>query len=246
MLYKTDLDMVKQIACALLETQIHKTKYAPLIVRHPFTDSGVTAIPDCVGTPRIVNILEDNNAFNKWLNSLRKVILDAKSAFEIYMMITKPYALTFLKFAEPHLSREDMSQILVNAWVRSEAPHQDVNVSIEKLLNLFKSADPHVLMDESDYEAFQELDDTVTVYRGVTSYNSKSLKALSWTLDKSIADWFAHRFDEDGRVYEAKIKKDHIYALFNNRNESEVILDPKYLIDITESEGMTSDFSISM
>ena len=52
--------------------------------------------------------------------------------------------------------------------------------------------------------------------------------------------------DEDGTVYEAQIDKKHIFAIFNGRNESEVILDPQYLTDITEAEEMTSDFSLSM
>ena len=47
-------------------------------------------------------------------------------------------------------------------------------------------------------------------------------------------------------VYEAQIDKEHIYAVFNGRNESEVVLDPQYLTDITEGEDMTSDFSLSM
>ena len=34
-------------------------------------------------------------------------------------------------------------------------------------------------------------------------------------------------------LYEAQISKAHIHALFNSRNESEVIVDPKYLTDIT-------------
>ena len=53
----------------------------------------------------------------------------------------------------------------------------------------------------------QELDDTLTVYRGVTLYNAHNIKALSWTLNKETAEWFAHRFNEDGTVYEAQIDK---------------------------------------
>lgn len=76
--------------------------------------------------------------------------------------------------------------------------------------------------------------------------NAKNVKALSWTLDRSIAEWFATRFDEDGTVYQAQIDKSHIYAYFDGRNESEVIVDPKYLMDITESESMDNSFDISM
>ena len=75
----------------------------------------------------------------------------------------------------------------------------------------------------------------MTVCRGVTSYNAKNIKALSWTLDRDTAEWFAHRFGEEGTVYEAQISKEHILAFFNGRNESEVVVDPKYLEQIMES-----------
>lgn len=68
---------------------------------------------------------------------------------------------------------------------------------------------------------------------------------MSWTLNQQTAEWFAHRFVEDGTVYEATVAKENIFALFNRRNESEVIVDPKYLTDITEMQDMTSDFILS-
>ena len=101
---------------------------------------------------------------------------------------------------------------------------------------MFKQAELHELMHEDELRQYEELDDTVTVYRGVTSHNAKNIKALSWTLDREKAEWFAHRFNEDGTVYEAEIDKQHILALFNGRNESEVIVDPKFLMDIRISE----------
>ena len=82
-------------------------------------------------------------------------------------------------------------------------------------------------MDQEEYTQFQNLDDVVTVYRGVTSYNANNIKALSWTLNREVAEWFVHRYGEDGIVYEAQINKEHTYALFLGRNEEEVIVDPK-------------------
>ena len=90
-------------------------------------------------------------------------------------------------------------------------------------------------MNQEERAAYKSLEDIVTVYRGVTSYNVKNVKALSWTLDRDTAEWFAHRFGEEGTVYEAQIPKEHILAYFNGRNESEVVVDPKYLEQIMES-----------
>lgn len=88
-------------------------------------------------------------------------------------------------------------------------------LDLHQKLIMFKDADPQVLMDGEEQKQLTELDDIVTVYRGVTSYNAKNIKALSWTLEQKTAEWFAHRFGEDGTVYEAQIPKQHIYALFN-------------------------------
>lgn len=61
---------------------------------------------------------------------------------------------------------------------------------------------------------------------------------MSWTLDPKTAVWFAHRFGEEGTVYEAQIDRKYVYALFKGRNESEVIVDPRYLMNITEKQDM--------
>lgn len=101
-------------------------------------------------------------------------------------------------------------------------------------------------MDEEELREFSELDDTVTVYRGVTSHNAKNTKALSWTLDRKTAEWFAHRFGEEGTVYEAQIDKEHICALFTGRNESEVIVDPRYLREIAVNQELEQGPTMTM
>lgn len=118
--------------------------------------------------------------------------------------------------------------------------NRDAEVSHTQLTEMFRHSDPAALMDEAEQAQLAELDDTVTVYRGVTTINSDNLLALSWTLDYETADWFARRFDEDGTVYKAQIDKEHIFALFNGRDESEVVLDPKYLKDITQAQEPNS------
>ena len=68
---------------------------------------------------------------------------------------------------------------------------------------------------------------------------------MSWTLDRKTADWFAHRFGEEGTVYEAQIRKEHILALFTGRNESEVIVDPRHLEQIMESPEPEFDMQMT-
>lgn len=241
---KTDLASVKSVAVSLLMTDYHKTKMSPVVIQHPFTNTGfVQAEKD--GIVQLVDITKSDADFKSWQTRMRGLIEKADNPYLIYMMCNKPYGLTFLKFAMPHLSCEDFSKILSDAWIRSENPNSDPNLSTAKLLTMFRAADIAILMDDKERAELAGLDDTVTIYRGLTSHNAKNIKAMSWTLNYDTASWFAHRFDEDGTVYEASIDKSNILALFNGRNESEIIVDPKHLMDITEAEEPVAGMSIT-
>ena len=61
----TDLDGVKQVASALLFTDIEKTKYSPMVVQHPFTNTGVTAI-SVEGSFQFLNLLENPKDLDMW------------------------------------------------------------------------------------------------------------------------------------------------------------------------------------
>ena len=237
----TDLDGVKQVASALLFTDIEKTKYSPMVVQHPFTNTGVTAI-SVEGSFQFLNLLENPKDLDMWRQSMRQQIHNTETPYQIYSLINSPYALTFLRFSQPYLSKEDFSSILADAWMKSEY----ANVSKERLVSMFKQADRAKLMNDMERTQLDALADPVTVYRGVTNYNAKNIRALSWTLDYDTAVWFAHRFGEDGMVYQAQIKKEHIFALLTGRNESEVVLDPKYLEDIAPDLELKQEPELTM
>jgi len=245
MLKQTDLHNVKTVAVTLLMTDIQETKFSPMVVQHPFTSSGMVGVRKD-GEFQILDITEDQENLRLWREQMKEQIEEADNAFDIYMLLNKPYALTFLKFAEPYLSREDMSKILSCAWVMSENPNADANLSKRQLLSLFRCADPAALMDEEERQELASLPSQVTVYRGVTPYNEKNVKALSWTLNCEKAKWFAIRFGESGSVYKAQINKDNILALFKGRNEEEVIIDPKHLMGLEQMDSPRMDMEIQI
>lgn len=41
----TDMEGVRLVAKGLLSTEIHDTEYAPLIISHPFANSGIVFLP---------------------------------------------------------------------------------------------------------------------------------------------------------------------------------------------------------
>ena len=223
---QTNLDEVKITAQCLLMTEVHTTPMSPIIVQHPFASSGIAMLP---GKNELLDITANAENLKKWRDYVSGLITKAKTAYDIFMLLNKGYALTFLKFAKYALSAEDLAQILADAWIQAENPNMDCNVTKAELVSMFKRSDREYLMTEAERKLLAALEETVTVYRGVTPYNAKNVKALSWTLDKKKAEWFAHRFGEKGPVYQAQINKGNILAVFTGRNESEVVLNPNKL-----------------
>ena len=151
---------------------------------------------------------------------------------DLAVLINTPWLLFFTSLVEPYVSAEDFAELLRDSFTEMEQPNMDPNVSITQLKNYFKKCDKNTLMYEDELEAYNSLPDIVTVYRGVTSYNNKKIKVLSWTIDPEVAKWFAHRYQEQGQVYTATISKKNIFAYFGGRNEAEVVVDPSKLKDI--------------
>lgn len=244
----TDMDGIRSLAQTFLLLEPDKTEYAPAVVKHPFTDCGIVALQKPDGEMVMADIMKDQDVRKQWRGVISGQINRAENWHAIYLMLTKSYYFAFLKYARPYLSREDFSDILAYAWTGVEAPNQDPNFGQSGLLSLFKSADPKKLMDDGEYQRFRALDEEVIVYRGVTPYNADSIRSMSWTLDRNVAEWFSKRFWQEGCVYQAKINRDHILAVFNRRRESEVIVDPKYLFDIStvheEVQTVTQDISL--
>lgn len=238
---ETDLAEIKELAKSFLYLEPEETELSPMLVHHPFTSSAFVGLRDDAGDVQIGNILEKEDDRARWQRQLGKFIDDSRDVFEIYSRIETPYALAFLKYATPFLSQKDFSLILGDAWLRSEQPNHDPNLSQKQLLKMFSVADPKILMEDVERKRLAELDAVVTVYRGTHSAKPNSERALSWTLNLDTAQWFANRYGKDGKVYEAKIEKEHIHALFLRREESEVILDPKYLTEVVQVPKMNME-----
>ena len=77
--------------------------------------------------------------------------------------------------------------------------------------------------------------DTLTIYRGETEQSTPYEQALSWTLDKEKADWFANRFESERPItYKAKVKTDYILAYDNGREEQEILVHSDYLTGVEQ------------
>ena len=231
----TDMEGVRLVAKGLLSTEIRDTEYAPLIISHPFANSGIVFLPGKNGQ-EMLDITSSEENRMRWRKYLTGCIDQAASAFQICCMLNKPYRLAFLKYAQPHIEKKEFAQLLGLCWIQTEAPNQDANVSQKEFVEMFQKASAEDLMNLDERRKLAELPDEIEIYRGVTEKNKDNILAMSWTMKQETAEWFANRFKGKGKVYRAKIRKEDILAVFLGRNESEVIVDPKNLKEISPCE----------
>lgn len=238
---ETDLDKVKAMAKVFLEIEIGETEMTPAIVQHPFANSGFYPCRSDCGNLRVIDITTPQG-FDEWKKIMRERIDGITSIDELFLYVNKPYSMTFLKYIQHYLSPQDYAKTLAECWGREEQPNMNPSITKTELTNMFKRADKEFLMSEREYKKWQDLPEKLTIYRGVTEYNSKNIRALSWTTNYDTAKWFAGRYDEKGKVYQAEIDKKHILACTDKRGESEIIVEPKYLKNIE----MVEDLSLNM
>lgn len=237
MLAKTDLNAVKRIAKTLVYLDIEPTNFSPIVVQHPFIDTGITAVKNG-SSFRMINLLEDPKGLAEWRKDRIRFIMDAEDVHSIYMQVTKPYALAFLKEIEDRLSNKDLSALLRSSWMRIEFVSDNPVFSKAQFVRLFRKCDPASLMEPDEYAFYQNLPDTLEIYRGVRK-DSKKVEGMSWSTNKETAEWFADRFSmkrAGGDVYRAIIDKRDILAYFSGRNEDEIVVDTKGLRSIEKLE----------
>ncbi len=162
-----------------------------------------------------------NRRYEEKLKMVKKAI-DSKNWTQYVWLHERPYRIDAFAEIKHLLDDKEYWQLLGSIWIDTENGW----ANLTKWKKLFSSKKPfrNYLMDEDEQIVLQGLEDTVMVYRGCDQGVNE--KGLSWTLDKSKAEFFAKRFSKEGKkgiVLERQIPKSSIVAVFTGRGESEVI-----------------------
>lgn len=218
-----EISKIREMAKFFADIPIYDTRVGG-VASHPFTNTWITGIYDKDRKLTFVDLRkEDEQA--KWREQI-KATIEESDLRGICLMLNKPYILTFISYIESMLSDEELGMILGTFWTAIENITGDSNVNGMEIVKWFKRADKKSLMNEEELLVYESLPEEVTVYRGVTSYNRKKEKALSWTLDYEKAVWFANRFSTGtGEVWTMTVPKKRILCCFDGCNEQEAIVD---------------------
>lgn len=218
-----EISKIREMAKFFADIPIYDTRVGG-VASHPFTNTWITGIYDKDRKLTFVDLRkEDEQA--KWREQI-KATIEESDLRGICLMLNKPYILTFISYIESMLSDEELGMILGTFWTAIENITGDNNVNGMEIVKWFKRADKKSLMNEEELLVYESLPEEVTVYRGVTSYNRKKEKALSWTLDYEKAVWFANRFSTGtGEVWTMTVPQKRILCYFDGCSEQEAIVD---------------------
>lgn len=214
---ETDVEAIRQSALALLNCKIEPNPTFPFLCNHPFTNAPFAALDN-----KLLDLTKPTEAL-RWRTAMRSVI-QKKNAQGIFLLMNPPYRLFFLNLIRSVLSDNDFGELFRAFWPSVEQINGDKNLTRRSIIRLLQSVPKDCLMDKECFLAYQQLPPVFSVYRGVTPYNESHHRAISWTSDIDIAQWFATRYDEHGTIWRANVKKQWVLALLEGK-EQEILID---------------------
>lgn len=224
---ETNMKQVLVFAMSLLYMDMNETALSPVVVHHPYATSALVAGRGADGNLNFLNLM-DKSDLDTWRGQMSLELEKLDSVLAFITLVTKPYLVSVYSHIRTYLSPADNAEVLRYVWTTSETPNMPVGMTHSQLITAFKKADKESLMDADERETWASLPEQVKVYRGVPDKaGKKGPKALSWTLDKERAKWFATRYEDTGVVWSGTIPKEYVHAYFDG--ESEAIIDYRHL-----------------
>lgn len=248
---QSDMETIIKAAEYYLDMEVKVVPYMGTY-KHPFLFSGIVQVPESediqVIVPdnipthsldndsrKFISLNESPEALEAGREIKRMLLRKCKSPFEIFFMMDKPYRLYFFSMVKNSLSAEDYGEVLRFSWIGSDYTSYTRAYTKKELTAIFAAAVPEHLMEEDELEVFRNLPDELTVYRGVTKKRKHNVRVFSWTLSLEFAKKFASMHcTTDGKIFQANINKEHIFAYFSP--EEEIVVNPYKLKNITELE----------
>lgn len=225
---ETDLIAVKEVARTFVYLDVNINEKVGFICNHPYIGQIATVVSE--NGKLVLKDVRNEKDLEDIRQNIIKTIDAVTSYLQFIHIIRPPYLPAFFKFTRHYLSDYDYSSFLSSMWTIVEFPNVDDNITAPEFVKIFRRADRTLLMDEDEQKQYSDLPEEITVYRGIRGRGS--LKALSWTTDIAQAEWFAKRWDKNGKVYSATVDKEDVLAVFASRGESELVVDYTELRDI--------------
>ncbi len=194
-------------------------------ITHPFWDS--TKLPPYyreklatllknIDQPVILEQAEEAMKAPDTIKENIKKTIEKCEVYHICTAVKSPYTVPFLQEVREYLS-DDGFRLIVYAIMNDYISRYEQGFASPKqeLLALFTEFRPEDFMPDDVYEEYRKLPDVLTVYRGMNEDNEHIplTDAFRWTISEQTLI-FRENYgieSQDGRVYEAKIRKEDVF-----------------------------------
>lgn len=156
------------------------------------------------------NVIDSINEREKYISNA----LESNDFDSVLSIVAKPLRFDAYKALFDRIPEEDRFDTFIWIYTTSEYGFSDLDKDFLKTVFKYRKEKPKLP---------KSCGSEVTIYRGVCSKSTPAEDALSWTLDKGVAHYYACRFGS-GKVYRGKIKKSDI--LWHIEHEDEVLVKP--------------------
>lgn len=72
---------------------IQETQFSPIVVKHPFIESGVTMVRGENVQPQMIDLLNDVSSLEKWKQEVKRIIDSEDTAASIFALVVKSFRL---------------------------------------------------------------------------------------------------------------------------------------------------------
>ena len=183
----------------------------------------------------MMHVKEYINQQNKFFRDMK----DSKDYETMFYRVDKKVLIpTFIRFYAD-IPDNQKYEAFITLYQRSEYGFGQFPEEI--ILDTFSKRGLSTNWDSRMIEFKQKFKDKILkIYRGETEKSAVESEAFSWTTDRKKAEFFATRFDSNGKVLEKEVSTNDVIDYIESRGESEVILLPKKFDDHIEKAHQTN------
>lgn len=187
--------------------------------------------------PLVISVLFTGMAYllNDQLRGKQAALLEARTRHDWHRFVflhERPYRVGALLSVSRFIADFAYWNLVRSVWTDSENIWQWGEEAVRDLL--LKRKGRKSVMNSADTSAFLALPPRFTIYRGW--HEPGTPFGWSWTLRQGQAQWFANRMLPGGsepRVEAFKVLRTDVIALFTERGEDEIVVDPAVVLGRT-------------
>jgi len=233
-----------------------------LLMKHPLINEPISS-PDTEPYWKTVNDIKNKvigfhkeltktNTYCEFLNKKLEIInssiresIDEKDWGRLCCWVPENQLWSWFMNNHFDLDDDGYFYLLKEMWVLDEQLSNPLDwYDVYEITELFTyRGNPQRIMSDEDLEGFNQLDDELTLYRGIGVGKGEVLNTdiedigISFTTDKEKGIWFGKRFSKikTPHLLEITINKEDVFFYTNDRKENEVVINPLKIKSIKDT-----------